>query len=71
MRDLGQGHDWNSRATAINDDGCMHDLNDLVEPTDLVLVEPRAINDDGVIIASARTQRGVYHAVALLPADPP
>ena len=50
--------------------GCMHDLNDLVEPTDFVLSDVVAINDDGVIIASAQRTGGPYHPVALLPADP-
>ncbi len=50
--------------------GAMNDLNDLIEPTDLVIIEARAMNDHGVIIANARTPSGGQHAVALLPTDP-
>jgi probable HAF family extracellular repeat protein len=49
--------------------GCMHDLNDLVELSDLVLITALAINDEGVIMATGRTHSGAQHAVALLPAD--
>jgi probable HAF family extracellular repeat protein len=50
--------------------GSMHDLNDVIEPTDLVITEARAINDHEIIIANARTPSGAQHAVALLPIDP-
>ncbi len=70
------GWSWSSDGLQYNgflySDGTMHDLNDLIDPlSGWHIVEPRAINDNGWIAATATDADGMWRVVLLTPTPEP